>query len=612
MVIMKKFNRRILVFRSIQWRLVAILISIPIILMTVVWVFLNLQVERIFYADFKDSIERNYSALSIDQNMSAKDLNDTLSSNPIISGLIKSLDKSFTIIRKSDERIVYSSDQNWSPKDDLNFRTEIFKSENLLAVLPVKGGLSTGTKQAYTNSKFGAFYDYVITQKLDDGDYILFFKYERQKALIVLNKFDNIILLGMFFSMFAALGIGYFLSRTITRPILDIMHKAEKISRGEFGQVLAIKSDDEIGKLSKTFNYMSTKLKETLTEISSEKNKVETILKNMTDGVVAFDTHGSMIHINAAARKILGNKALDLNFNNYLIIFEIELPEFSFGAVDEKRNLNGVLFKVEYGGKFLKIQFAAFTDEENKIDGIVSVIQDITEEQKLDNMRREFVANVSHELRTPLTSVKSYTETLLDGAFEDRDTTEHFLKVINDETDRMARLVKDLLILSQHDSGLKLNFEDISLADLTAVSMERLKREADTKGQDLKLFIRQNMPIVRGDRHRMDQLLVNIIGNAIKYTPEKGRITVSLYCERDKALISVEDNGIGIPEQDMNRIFERFYRVDKARSRQMGGTGLGLAIAKEIAVLHGGNITAKSKLGRGTQILIELPIKKSE
>jgi two-component system sensor histidine kinase VicK len=279
---------------------------------------------------------------------------------------------------------------------------------------------------------------------------------------------------------------------------------------------------------------------------------------------------------------------------------------------DQKANLTGSLFRIEYEGKFLKISFAAFTDEENKIEGIVTVIQDITEEQKLEIMRREFVANVSHELRTPLTSVKSYTETLLDGASEDHETTEQFLKVINDETDRMARLVKDLLILSQHDSGIKLNIEDISITDLTAACLERMKREADLKGQDLRLFIKQNMPIVRGDRHRMDQLLVNIIGNAIKYTPEKGRISVSLYCERDKAFICVEDNGIGIPEQDIGRIFERFYRVDKARSRQMGGTGLGLAIAKEIALLHGGNITAKSKLGRGTQIFIELPIKKAQ
>jgi two-component system sensor histidine kinase VicK len=239
-------------------------------------------------------------------------------------------------------------------------------------------------------------------------------------------------------------------------------------------------------------------------------------------------------------------------------------------------------------------------------------LQDITEEHKLDNMRREFVANVSHELRTPLTSVKSYTETLLDGALQDPDTAEHFLGVINDEADRMTRLVKDLLTLSQHDGGIMLNMEDILISDLAASCVERMKREAQGKNQEIKLNVKQNMPVIKGDRHRIDQLLINIIGNAIKYTPERGRITVQLYCEKDYVVISVEDNGIGIPEQDLGRIFERFYRVDKARSRQMGGTGLGLAIAKEIAVLHGGNITAKSKLGKGTQIYIELPMKKRQ
>ena len=175
----------------------------------------------------------------------------------------------------------------------------------------------------------------------------------------------------------------------------------------------------------------------------------------------------------------------------------------------------------------------------------------------------------------------------------------------------MARLVKDLLILSQHDSGIRLNLEDISIGDLVSSCVERLKREAELKEQDLKYSIRQSIPIIRGDRHRLDQLLINVIGNAIKYTPDKGKISVSCYCEKDKVIISVEDNGIGIPDQDVERIFERFYRVDKARSRQMGGTGLGLAIAREVAVLHGGNITAKSRIGRGTQVFIELPVKKT-
>ena len=174
----------------------------------------------------------------------------------------------------------------------------------------------------------------------------------------------------------------------------------------------------------------------------------------------------------------------------------------------------------------------------------------------------------------------------------------------------MARLVKDLLILSQHDSGIRLNMEDISLGDLVGSCVERLRREAELKGQDLRFNIRQGIPIIRGDRHRLDQLLTNVIGNAVKYTPEKGKVSVNCYCEKDKVIISVEDTGIGIPEQDVDRILNAFTGLTSP-IRQMGGTGLGLAIAKEIAVLHGGNITARSKIGRGTQVFIEIPMKKS-
>lgn len=602
---MKKY-KFFLFFRSIQWRLVAILISITFILMSVIWVFLNFQLGNIFYADFIEGIERNYVELSIDANTSYADLEYKLINDPRISGLIRGLDRSFTIIRKSDGKIMYSSDQYYQ-QDKTGFRNEIYKSENLLVALTQSGNAVISVNRNYTRSKMGDFYDYVRVQTLKDGEYILFFKYDRQKALNVITELNGVILWGMFFSILAALGIGYILARTITRPITRIMQKAEKISRGDFGQQLEVESNDEIGKLAKTFNFMSAKLKNTLAEITSEKKKIETIMKNMTDGVVAFDNNGAVVHINDAAKDILGNAALDLDLNAFLNLFGIVMPESKDGR--DKPGLNGLQRRVEYEGKYLKLQFAEIPDDEGNIEGLVTVIQDITEEQKLDKMRREFVANVSHELRTPLTSVKSYTETLLDGAREDPETTEHFLRVINDETDRMARLVRDLLILSQHDSGIRLNLEDISPADLVNSCVERLRREAEQKEQDLRVNIRPGLPFIQGDRHRLDQLLTNVVGNAIKYTPPKGKITVHCYGEKDKIIINVEDNGIGIPEQDVERIFERFYRVDKARSRQLGGTGLGLAIAKEIAQLHGGNISAKSKVGRGTQILIELPMR---
>lgn len=602
---MGKFIHKYAFFRSIQWRLAVILILITFVLMTVVWVFLNMQVERIFYSDFRDNIDINYKELGINKDTVDKDgLLSSLQSNPVISGVIRGEDRSFTVLDKFTGEIVYSSDPLYQA-DKVRFRNQIFKSENLISVL--SGEKIIGDNQDYTRTDNGAFYDYAFLESLKDGDYILFFKYDRQKALNVLNRFTEVIFWSLLGSVFSALVIGLILSRTITKPIYDIMHKAEKITDGEFGYELEVKSEDELGKLTNTFNFMSSRLKKTLSEITSEKKKIETILNYMTDGIIAFDRDGQLIHKNPASQVILnGGQSRDMTFDEFMESLEIPL---NIVQITGKSVVLEPQYKVSYQDKFLRVKLAPFTDENNNIDGIITVLQDITEEQKLDTMRREFVANVSHELRTPLTSVKSYTETLLDGALQEPSIAKNFLDVINEETDRMTRLVKDLLTLSQHDGGIKLNLEDISISELISSCVERLRREADSKNQQLVLNVKNNLPIISGDRYRIDQLLINIIGNAIKYTPEKGRIQVKAYTEKDNIVICVEDNGIGIPEDDLSRIFERFYRVDKARSRQLGGTGLGLAIAKEIAVLHGGNISAKSKLGKGTQIYVELPIR---
>lgn len=606
---MKKFVSLAASLRSIQWRLVIILMLTTFVLMSVVWVFLNSRVERIFYSDFKENIEASYKELGITEETDYNTLLYELRNNALIVGFIMGRDKSFTILDRNTAEILYSSDE-LKESDEISFRNEIFKSENLLSILSSDQPDAVGDKQRYTKAESGDFYTYVKTQILRDGEYVLLFKYKREKALAVLNDFSTAIMTGMLFALLAAVLIGSVLSRTITQPINDIMHKAEKITDGDFGYAIEVRSEDELGKLAKTFNFMSSRLKGMLTEISSEKKKLETILYYMNDGIIAYNRNGEVIHINPAARKLLYNKVSDVvSFDEFMSILGIEL---TIDQVTRERGTCEPFQKVQYKDRFFKVQLAVFTDENNQPDGIITVIQDITEEQKLEKMRREFVANVSHELRTPLTSVKSYTETLLDGALNDKLTAEQFLNVINYETDRMTRLVKDLLTLSQHDGGIELNLEDTSISDLVTFCVNRMKREAEEKKQSLKLKIRQNIPVIKADRYRIDQLLVNIIGNAIKYTPEKGIIWVHVYCERDLVVINVEDNGIGIPEADLNRIFERFYRVDKARSRQMGGTGLGLAIAKEIAVLHGGNIKVKSKLGKGTSVFIELPVKSGQ
>ena len=613
MVIMKKLYRPGFL-KSIRWRLVIILIMITFALMTVVWVFLNFQVEKTFYNDFKETIARNYENLleanEITPEMTMKEVSSILRSDPRLTGIVISRDKSFTIINKETGEIVDSSDPQYvdtDPQVRKAFENAIFRSENLVFVLSQPGHDAVGESQGYTRTAIGEFYDYVRVQELSDGDFVLYFKYSRARALEMLGSFNNVLFGIVLLAMFAAIVIGFILSSTITSPIYRIMHTAEKISEGDFGAISEVGSDDELGRLGNTFNFMSVRLKNTLTEISSEKNKMEAILNYMTDGVVTFNNCGEVIHSNPAARKILGAHSEGLTLNMLTEAFGIDL---SLERINEFQSISEAQHKIKYRDKYLKVQFALFSGADSRVEGIITVLQDITEEQKLDNIRREFVANVSHELRTPLASVKSYTETLLDGAMGDSEIAGRFLNVINDETDRMATLVKDLLTLSQHDGGIKLNMEELKVSDLTVSCIDRLKLEAQQKRQEIKLNIKHPIPLVTGDRHRLEQVFMNIIGNAIKYTPEKGHINITIYHESDKVLACVEDNGIGIPEGDLSRIFERFYRVDKARSRQLGGTGLGLAIAKEITQLHGGDITVKSRLGKGTQIYIAIPVLK--
>lgn len=587
--------------RSLQWRLVIIIVTITFVLMSVIWVFLNYKVEDIFYYEFKTTISNNYSILGINEAMKETELEWRLKDDPNILSQLMGVDKSYTIIKGSTLEILYSSDVLYE-ENKVNFRNEIFKSQNLINVI---NGATTGEEKHLTKSADGDFYDYVKRQPLADDDYILFFKYNRTRALSIIKEFNQIIISGTIISVVFAIIIGFLLSKTITKPIVDIMHKAENITSGDFGQVLEVKSDDEIGKLTKTFNYMSSQLKSMLSEISSEKNKFERILNFMTDGIIAYNTEGQIIHINTAACSLF-----DLSEGEQTFAGVMEKLGLKYTLQDllNKKNLAGISDNVEIKNRFFKIYFATFSDNDNVVSGIIAVLQDYTEEKKLDNMRKEFVANVSHELKTPLTSIKSYTETLLDGASEDAEITRNFLKVIYAESDRMDRLVKDLLLLSKHDSGIKLNLKRISLPKLTKSVIERLQISAEEKKQSIKLIVEEEDACIPGDRDRLEQLFFNIIGNAIKYTPEGGSITAVVGAIDKNAFVKVIDTGIGIPEKDLDRIFERFYRVDKARSRQMGGTGLGLSIAQEIAKTHGGSIQAKSELNKGTEILVLLPL----
>lgn len=401
--------------------------------------------------------------------------------------------------------------------------------------------------------------------------------------------------------------VSFIVSKAITTPVDKLTKSAERMANGDFSKIKEPKSGDEISLLASRFNYMGSKLKTTLNEISQEKGKLEALLQNMSDGVIAFDENGGLIHANPSGQEFLSISGETLKFNE---IFSNLGLNISFDDIMKANKGISLSQKFELKDKYLNLLFARVFGDNNSITGIIVVIQDVTEQENLENMRKEFVANVSHELKTPITSIQGYSETLLESGDDiDKETSHKFLEVINKEAERMSRLVSDLLKLSKMDfQSSAINRMSFNAVKMAANCIDKIFIEADKKKQELVLFNDSDVIYAYANEVDIEQVLLNIISNAIKYTPENGKIAVKVEQIGDNVEILVKDNGIGIPKEDLPRIFERFYRVDKARSREMGGTGLGLSIAKTMVEANGGTIKIDSDIGKGTEVRIRLRV----
>ncbi|MBQ2916741.1 MAG: ATP-binding protein [Clostridia bacterium] len=402
-----------------------------------------------------------------------------------------------------------------------------------------------------------------------------------------------------------------FASKIILNPITKLIKSAEKFSdvnntEKEFKYFKGKKSKTEMDELYKAFNLMTTGLKENLNEVTRQKKQIETILLHMTDGIIAFNIHGEIIHINPAATRLL---RIDSKEDTFEKIFKRLKVDINLEKLIYLENWTSTEEKVNIDDTYLNMFFAPFKDENDRPAGIMVLIQDITEHVKLDNMRKEFVADVSHELKTPLTSIMGYAETLATTEY-DKDLQDKFLNVISSEAVRMTKLVNDLLTLSKFDNDKKeWTKVEFDLGELVKQCQENLQIEMDKKKQKVECFVTANVPAVYADKDGIERVVLNILSNSVKYTGEGGIIKIYVGFVYNDAYIKIIDNGIGIPEEDLSRIFERFYRVDKARTRAMGGTGLGLSIAKEILDKNGGRIDIKSKVHEGTEVVITIPTK---
>lgn len=578
--------------KSLQMKLVLILMLLVVAVMAVVGVFLVNSVTAYNRSDFQrqmvdffalrgEELDKGLSACNGDLDQMEKVL------EAYNGGLGLDDHRNFYILDgKTGEFLTSSESRDATPFREL--------TPNMITAMEGEVG--------QTITALSPYFD--VALPVDGGNYVLAVVDDKGELDELTWTMFTILIRSLMFGLAVTILLSFILARTITNPVQRLTRTAQRIAAGDFSQQPQAESADEIGNLTRTFGEMAKVLENTLAEVNGERNKLSTLFTYMADGVVAFDKSGHILHMNPAAQQMLGMEfGPELTYTQVFPNLNVEESDLGEG---------GRYIEIDYAAnkRILKILLAMFGTAEDENSGIMAVLHDITEQKKLDSSRREFVANVSHELRTPLTNVKGYTETLLDAGDElDGETRRNFLQVIYNESDRMTHIVKDLLTLSQLDYGkMDMEMSPIPVKLIVQNIASAMLIEARGQGLTLETKLEEPLPLILADRNRMEQVIANIVSNAIKYNRPGGTVTLSAFSQEDKVVIKVQDTGIGIPQEDIPRLFERFYRVDKARSRERGGTGLGLAIAKEIVEQHQGTIGVESQLDAGTTVTITLPV----
>jgi two-component system sensor histidine kinase VicK len=605
-------------FQSIQTKLIIIYILLILIAMQLIGVYFYRTLEDYFKSDFLDSRNKQVTLLakfiepymtSVQGTQESKTV-DGKKTNTDLSEIVNSL----FVISNAEIQIM---DPN-----GLVISTSVPSHQSIVGQKNTQTEVTRALQGIKDNQRIfidtDGYRKMVIAKPIGSGARVLGAVYiiaNMEGLYNTLSSIFRILITGTLLALGLTAVLGIMLSNTITRPIKEITKMVTAVAEGDYEQQVKIQGKDEIGQLGHTFNFMMNRLKDALALNEEEKEKLASILTNMNDGVIATDERGRIIVLNRRAKQILQieeestigkdiSQVLGIpkemigeyvSSITHMTVLEIHLP-------DEEEKLS------------VRITFTPIHRRGEGISGTIAVLQDVTEQEKLEQARREFVANVSHELRTPLTTIKSYLEALDDGAMEDRQLAARFLGVTRSETERMIRLVTDLLHLSRLDSNqARISKESTRIAEMLEEVADRFSFQLRQRGIRIVTRIEPGVSKAWLDRDKIDQVLDNLVSNAIKYTADEGSIQIlARPVERDYLEISVQDTGVGIPKKDLERIFERFYRVDKARSRNMGGTGLGLSIAREIIKAHGGIITLDSEYGQGTRVTFTLPIQTEE
>jgi len=595
--------KKVRIFQSIHLKFVLIYVLLILVAMQVIGVYFVARLETKLVNNFKESLTEkvNLLAYNVEELLNEREDNSSQVDEEIKTVLSDFATGDIIEVRVIDgvSKIVATSDPD---------NQGIIGKRTTIPIVKKTLVLGADNSQVYVkeDSKKRIW---VYAKPMDsNGEVIgaIYLVANIESVYTQLKEINNIFAAGTAIALGITAILGILLAQTITRPMSDMRKQALAMAKGNFSRKVKVYGDDEIGELAITFNSLTKKIQDAQATTEGERRKLSSVLAYMTDGVIATDRKGRVILINSPAADLL-----DVSRETVLSTPIVELlglkDEYTFEDLLSQQDSLILDFSTDDEPFILRANFSVIQKETGFVNGLITVLHDITEQEKIDQERREFVANVSHELRTPLTTMRSYLEALADGAWKDEKLAPNFLNVTQNETERMIRLVNDLLKLSKMDSkDYELKKDWVNFSEFFNHIIDRFEM-----GKEGNITFKRHIPkraiFVEIDEDKITQVLYNTISNAIKYSPEGGQLTFRLKEQDTQIEVSIEDQGVGIPKDKLEKIFDRFYRVDKARTRKMGGTGLGLAIAKEMVEAHEGKIWASSQEGRGTTIFFTLP-----
>ena len=604
-------NSKIKFYQSIHFKIALVFALMLMLTLEVVGAGFVRQLEHQELANFKQQIELpSYIDNSLATQLTST---DTKTANKEIKTILARVNNtSITEIRVVDAKGIIRGTSSSGNQGIVGQKTTDTVIKNTLV------NNRSHTENLYDSANHNRYYVSVVPL-LASGNAnnvvgVVYMRANLEGVYSTINSISLIYLSAALITIVLGLGLAVLISREITRPIEEMRKQTLRIARGDFSGQVKVMGNDELGQLAGAVNNLSVRVEESQESSDAERRRLDSVLSHMSDGVLATDRRGNLTIVNNTAlqflniadeEQVLGKSILD--------VLKIRRQFSIRHLVDEDQDQ--VILDDLNEDLILSAYFSPIKRESGFVSGLVCVLHDVTSQQKEERERKEFVSNVSHELRTPLTSVKSYVEALSDGAINDPELAPRFLGVVSDETERMIRMINDLLSLSRMDSGTaKLNLEYVNINELFNYILNRfdmiIKNEAADPSQKkytiVRYFTKKDL-WVEIDTDKFTQVVDNIMNNAVKYSPDGGVITARLLETHNHVILSISDQGLGIPRKDLGHIFDRFFRVDKARSRKQGGTGLGLAISKEVVNLLGGQIWVDSVEGKGSTFYISLP-----